>query len=371
MSSTTRVSQMAHLKQKQISDNSCKAIIIDTLLETVHPLTREELSGEIAALFHILVSTERLNQLIDTLSQERIILFDTEGHIEITPVHKSDFITNQLQETSLRKQATLLWIDYIRVTQEVSSELDVCLSQALPIFLRSLFVKHGVSSYELLTSTDDGDSFDIKQIAYSVSQQFDEPYRNDIGILLPTIFQMIDQITVKKYLKHSIEKAVGYISEVISDENLNQITDSLKELTVYLDTNTIYRLLNLQGNSRYESIKETLDFCRGNGVRLKVSALTKKELSSRLKFDARVLMKYPTRTNLSRAGYKYRTSDNYVSTYWLRAEKTGVSVSDFIEYYQNFDILLEAEQIEIEEIEVDEQPLIDKAKVFIFKLGRS
>lgn len=369
MSSTTRVSQMAHLKQKQISDNSCKAIIIDTLLETVHPLTREELSGEIAALFHILVSTERLNQLIDTLSQERIILFDTEGHIEITPVHKSDFITNQLQETSLRKQATLLWIDHIRVTQEVSSELDVCLSQALPIFLRSLFVKHGVSSYELLTSTDDGDSFDIKQIAYSVSQQFDEPYRNDIRILLPTIFQMIDQITVKKYLKHSIEKAVGYISEVISDENLNQITDSLKELTVYLDTNTIYRLLNLQGNSRYESIKETLDFCRGNGVRLKVSALTKKELSSRLKFDARVLMKYPTRTNLSRAGYKYRTSDNYVSTYWLRAEKTGVSVSDFIEYYQNFDILLEAEQIEIEEIEVDEQPLIDKAKVFFEKMS--
>ena len=108
MSSTTRVSQMAHLKQKQISDNSCKAIIIDTLLETVHPLTREELSGEIAALFHILVSTERLNQLIDTLSQERIILFDTEGHIEITPVHKSDFITNQFQETARGDRRLLL-----------------------------------------------------------------------------------------------------------------------------------------------------------------------------------------------------------------------------------------------------------------------
>ena len=126
------------------------------------------------------------------------------------------------------------------------------------------------------------------------------------------------------------------MSEVISDENLNQITDSLKELTVYLDTNTIYRLLNLQGASRYESIKETLDFCRTNGVKLKVSALTKKELSSRLKFDARILMKFPTRTNLSRAGYKYRSSDNYVSTYWWQSETTGISVSDFIEYYQNF-----------------------------------
>ena len=83
-----------------ISDNSRKAIIIDTLLEAVLPLTREELSGVTAALFHVLVSTDRLTQLIDTLYQKGIILFDTEGHIEITPVHKSDFITNQFQETA-------------------------------------------------------------------------------------------------------------------------------------------------------------------------------------------------------------------------------------------------------------------------------
>lgn len=60
MSSTIRVKQMAHLKQKQISDKSCKAIIIDTLLEAISPLTPKELSREIAALFHVLVSSERL-----------------------------------------------------------------------------------------------------------------------------------------------------------------------------------------------------------------------------------------------------------------------------------------------------------------------
>ena len=67
---------MAHLKQKQISDNSCKAIIIDTLLEAIHPLTKEELSSEIASLFHVLVSTERLNYLIGVLAKEKIIFFD-------------------------------------------------------------------------------------------------------------------------------------------------------------------------------------------------------------------------------------------------------------------------------------------------------
>ena len=60
---------MAHLKQKQISDNSCKAIIIDTLLEAVRPLTQEELSREITSLFHILVSAERLKQQIHPFAQ--------------------------------------------------------------------------------------------------------------------------------------------------------------------------------------------------------------------------------------------------------------------------------------------------------------
>lgn len=66
---------MAHLKQKQISDNSCKAIIIDTLLEAVRPLTQEELSREITSLFHILVSAERLKQQIHALSLEGAILW--------------------------------------------------------------------------------------------------------------------------------------------------------------------------------------------------------------------------------------------------------------------------------------------------------
>ena len=112
-----------------------------------------------------------------------------------------------------------------------------------------------------------------------------------------------------------------------------------------------------------------MDFCRANGVKLKVSALTKKELSSRLKYDSKVLMQFPTKTNLTQAGYKYRTADNYVSAYWLKAQETKVSVEDFIAYYQSFDIILEAEQIEIEDIEVDEEALLERARYFFGKMS--
>ena len=76
MNTHKRVNQMAHLKQTQISDNSCKAIIIDTILESVRPLTQSELSSEITSIFHILVSPERLNSQINELCSDRIIYFE-------------------------------------------------------------------------------------------------------------------------------------------------------------------------------------------------------------------------------------------------------------------------------------------------------
>lgn len=369
MSTHKRVNQMAHLKQKQISDNSCKAIIIDTILESVQPLTQSELSSEITSIFHILVSPERLNQLINGLCSEGVIYFDIGERIRLVPIKEVEFNKARMQETILRQEATKLWISYLRTDREVSTQLETALTQALPIFLRSLFVKHGVSSYELLTVSEGTTNFDLKEIASSVSKQFDDGVQCEVEALLPTVFHALHQPKVIEYLTHSIDKAVGYISEVISDENLAHIKAALKNLTIYLDTNTIYRLLNLQGQTRYESIRETLNFCISNGIKLKVSAQTQKELSARLKFDAKVLIQFPTTTNLARAGYRYRTSDNYVSTYWRQAQTTHVSVDDFIAFYQNYDVLLEAEQIILEKIEVDEEALIENALCLYEKMS--
>lgn len=259
---TARISQMAHLKQKQISDNSCKAIIIDTLMESVNPLTEAELSSEITSLFHVLVSSKRLTYIINELISKNILMTDDQMHLRISDLAKIEYTSTMLQARELQEQAILSWIEYIRTFKMIDKDVEEQLKKALPVFLRNLFVRHGVSSYQLLTSTDNDMLIDSKQIAKHVANQFDERYITSIEELLPTIFQAISDSNVLKYLKQSIEKAVGYISEVISEDNLSQVTSSLNNLTIYLDTNVLYRLLKLQGKSRYESIKETLEFCK-------------------------------------------------------------------------------------------------------------
>ena len=144
---------MAHLKQKQISDSSCKAIIVDTLLETVQPPTLTDLSLEITSLFHILISPERLSQQIKALADDGTIILGAGDHISISPIKKSDFIVARLQETNLRKETTFLWISDLKNQQEVSQELETNLSQALPIFLRSVFIRH--QNFDILLEAED------------------------------------------------------------------------------------------------------------------------------------------------------------------------------------------------------------------------
>ena len=365
MNTIEKVRQMAHLKQKQISDNSCKAIIIDTLLEATSPLTKEELSKGVLSLFHVLISKERLDVVLTSLANDHIILIDSNENISIETSNKATFIAKRQKEIDLRTNASKKWICILKASYEISGDLEERLNQSLPVFLRTLFVKHGVKSYELLTKIDDNYTVDIKQIAGEVAGQYDIEFQNDIRTLLPTVFQSIHDPDIIEYLIHGIKKAVGYVSEVISPESLNSITSSLRSLVLYLDTNILYRLLHLQGDTRYASIKETLDFCRQNGVKLKISAATKKEFSDRISYDAKVLREHPVKTDLIRAGYKYRTSDNYVSTYWAQTQSSGISVDDYIQYYKNFDLLLDEEQVEVEEIEVDEEVLLEKQKTYL------
>lgn len=130
MSTYKRVDQMAHLKQKRISDDSCRAIVIDTIMESVRPLTKAELAEEISALFHILISPTRLNDVISDLLNDGIILFNKSDYIEISPAKEYDFLSAKLSEEQLRENATKLWLSDLRLSKDIPDNLGLYLAQA-------------------------------------------------------------------------------------------------------------------------------------------------------------------------------------------------------------------------------------------------
>ena len=364
-----KVSEMAHLNEKTISDQSCKAIIIDTIMVATQPFTKEQLSCEIENTFQVIMIQSRLKAIIEDLVYTNTLQIDADGILRLNPIEEARIKQVRQDVLNLQALACTHWVAKVSESTECSQKLKDELAMALPIYLRSVFVRHGVTSYILLSSKENVSDFNIDEIAKTVSLAFSEENQENIARCLPTVFSCLDDGIITEYVRYNINIAVGYISEVISQDTADQLSASLKGLVLYLDTNTIYRFLNLQGRERYEAVKETIDFCKDAGVSIRVSAVTQKELSNRLKFDSKVLRDHPNTTNLERLGYKYRTSENFVSTYWKKHMETGISVQDYINYYANYDPLLESEGILLEKQQVEDEQLLQRAREIFSKLS--
>lgn len=360
---------MAHLTEKTISDKSCMAIIIDTLMSGTQHFTQKQLSLEIENTFQVIMNESRLKSMIEELVYSSTLQIGKNGILQLNPIEEARFKQVNQEELKLQCSACVQWVVKVSENTNFSEKLKDELALALPIYLRSVFVKHGVTSYMLLSSNGKVSDFNIDEIAKNVSIAFSEENQEEISRCLPTVFSYLDDEIIMKYVQHNINMAVGYISEVISQDTADRLAESLNGLVLYLDTSTIYRFLNLQGQERYEAVKETIGFCKKAGVLIKVSAVTQKELSNRLKFDAKVLQAYPRKTNLERLGYKYRTSENFVSTYWKSHMDTGISVRDYIDYYIHYEAVLEAEGILLEKLQVEEDRLIQRAQEIFGKLS--
>lgn len=103
---------------------------------------------------------------------------------------------------------------------------------------------------------------------------------------------------------------------------------------------------------------------------MRVSAETYKELSKTLANDARTITNYPTKASLTAAGYRLRSTDNYISAFWVESARTGVSAKDFNQKYCNAQLLLEAHGLTVETVVVETDPICGYATKIYEKLAR-
>ena len=102
----------------------------------------------------------------------------------------------------------------------------------------------------------------------------------------------------------------------------------------------MYRLFNLQGKQRYETMRAVVDYCLSSGIELKVLQETVDELKRRIKYDSKVIIEHPIPTSFAAIGYNARTTDNYISTFWNERKTTGISAEDFNFRYSDVIALL-------------------------------
>lgn len=255
------------------------------------------------------------------------------------------------RNTIVKFESTVIdyWIEntikpkYSGLNSEELSELKNQLLQ----YLSTLFLSHGAESKSLIEgSRGDAQNTTTRLMLEKIKMSND----NLQGIAENEFVLFIgsSDANVRRYLESLVEKAFRYLTTICDPSVFETIKKSIMGKLLYLDSSTVYRLVNLQGEYRYRVTLDVINLCKEFGLQLKVTAMTMKELHRRIFFDSKVLKNYPAPTNLSAIGYKFYTEDNFVSSFWKQSKETGISVNDFITKYKNIDVLLENEGVEIE-----------------------
>lgn len=128
------------------------------------------------------------------------------------------------------------------------------------------------------------------------------------------------------------------------------VQDVTRGQRVYLDTNFVYRILNLQGPRLHLSAKRLLEMTQALGYETAVTPWTVAELKHSLERARRFLMSKPIPpAELAEIAASATTDENFVTAYWRRLKEKPVSVKDFFDFYSQIETHLGDYQIGVAE----------------------
>lgn len=123
---------------------------------------------------------------------------------------------------------------------------------------------------------------------------------------------------------------------LVSGDSKNNLTETfIKNKTVFLDTNIIFRALGINGNNRKEVVLSLLEKCRQGNVNICISSLTEREFTNTIEHNILKLSSY-ARGKISSESYNMITDYSIYSFYneWRQTHE-GLSFSYFNSYIKS------------------------------------
>ena len=282
-------------------------------------------------------------------------LIERDSALILSPSSLETITQQILSNEAIEQKALSSWI------QQLETTLNRCLDDVEAISVRGVIIKfvarffitHGAGCYDFINGIKTQETEKLDDVANLIVESQGDCIvtglsKQEFSHFLVSIFSKDKTVEQEAYLLIQLRKAIQYISMVVDVPTIDALLNSFQGIVVYLDTSILYRLLNLQGEQRFKSIKQLHSFCQAAHMKLKVFQCTVDELSRRIAYDAKVIEKHPVPVSFASIGYNSRTDENYISTFWKARAQTGITAQDFNFQFADLLALLDGLGVEVE-----------------------
>lgn len=353
----------------QNADETLRQLILQcfVVLSNVQFQDTNQLKKEIDGLFGIHIPTYQVQNALDRLLQEGTVQRSFNGNLAL-PIDVRTRLQRCIDEAiSLEHNVKQLWIADISTKFPNLSPEQAWLG--LRGYLARAFRRHGIMTAALLDPTINVASEYSESLSSLLEDAIKDYFsqeqqvfaREVISSFLASVRNYPDRAT---YIAQLGNGAFNYFSLTVAPEIAEQFKKKLYPLTLFLDTNFLFGILDLHVNSLVETSKELLQAVEKNQLpfKLRYHQVTERELRSTITRQMEMLSSRNWPQSVSRAAI----TSPYISGIELRYHqlnaKNKIDFDSFLKLYGYVDVLLKDKNIDIYRTQVER--LAERACLF-------
>lgn len=317
--------------------------LIEVLLLEFGPLGTAELVHHIKVMYGLTFSEREVDESLERLtSVDRV--FALEGKFQLTATAagavKSD--TSELRDRQNR--VLTVWEREVRDRHvSLSSDDMSILKDDLMAFLRAICARHGAEVALILYPRNGSAKELIDRFHASTRAALpdrEEPLQSIRADELALFLDSADE--ERRLFIADLLNAWASLAVMTIDPGASSLIQNVAAgQAIYVDTNFVYRLMNLQGPYEYRAAKEILELAQRLGYEMRCTPWMVDEFRQSLRRARDFINRNPILpADLERLALEKAADDDFVAAYWREHRSRAVTVEDFYEFYANIEDLL-------------------------------
>jgi hypothetical protein len=311
-----------------------------------------EIADAVYALFGIQIPERHIELSLRTLIAKKSVIDLTGGHLGLSSQLRTTLESRLKTAKQLEQDVRKTWFEQIGAKYPKVSPDKAW--EALKAYLSDAFRRHGMQAVALLDPSFELDADYARSLTSILRSVVDKRFSNEdresareaVGSFLATA--NIDRQRAE-YISQVADSAFNYFSLTVAPEVAEQLRTKLSPLTLFLDTNFLFGILDLHVHTQVDVSAELLDAVRKFHLpfRLSYHEATDREMRNTLFYFSKDLKKHKWPQQISRAAVNSGAISGIELKYHQSNSEQRLDVEDFFAPYDHWEILVKDRGINV------------------------
>ncbi|MBN2034311.1 MAG: cell envelope integrity protein TolA [Deltaproteobacteria bacterium] len=347
-----------------------------------HLDSAEPFRNTIETLFGLAIPDAQIGAALDELERNGVIFRPGNSNYRLEPAAMESLKQTIEASQGLENRIKEKWFQEL-ATAYPSLKADEAW-QVLRVYLSRTFRRHGIQATALLDPSVDTPAEHEASLTSILHESVDEHNFSDIRLREDTKGAISDFMALigtdpdrSRYIAQLADGAFNFYTLEIPTDLSDQLRQQLHELTLFLDTNFLFGILDLHYNTQVQVSHDLLRAISAHSLpfKLRYHEATQKEMANTIAHYGSLLRSHAWSQSLSRAAASCQNLTGIEQKFHERNSCGLIDVNEFLRPYEHFDLLLAEKDIKVFRPHAErtdlQNDLFHEYQSFLEKNGRS